>query len=92
MLLIYGNGGNGWQFFLIIGTANGLLHPDVTEYVHFRKRQKHVPRNFSSSLRSNWIQALRKFFLNYVHLKRLYKKSKDIGIFSQNSALIKSLK
>ena len=50
------------------------------KYVHFRKQQKHVPRNFFSTSRSNWIHVLQKYFLNYVYLKDLYKTFKEIGI------------
>ena len=48
------------------------------KYIHFRKRQKHVLKNFFSSCK--WIHALRKYFSNYVYLKDLCKNLKEIGI------------
>ena len=62
-----------------------ILMPE--KYVHFRKRQKHAPRNFFSTRRSNWIHVLRKHFSNYIYLKDLYKNLKEIGISKLHRSL-----
>ena len=63
-----------------------ILMPE--KYVHFRKRQKLVLRNFFSPRMSNWIHVIRKYFSNYLYLRVLRKNVKEIGI----SKLYKSLR
>ena len=57
------------------------------KHLRFRKRQKHVLRNFFSPRRSNWIHVLRKSFSNYMYLKDLYKNLKEIEISKLNRSL-----
>ena len=51
------------------------------KYLYFRKRWRHVPRNFFSPRRGKWIQYPGKYFLSYVYLKDLYKNLLASAIF-----------
>ena len=64
---------NKLSLTMLIFIAMDYLILMSEKYLHFRKRQKHVPRNFFSPRRSNWIHVPQKYFLSYVHLKDLYK-------------------
>ena len=43
------------------------------KYLHFRKRQKHVPRNFFLPVEVTGFMYPRKYFLSYVYLKDIYR-------------------
>ena len=57
------------------------------KYLHFRKRQKHVPRNFSHPVEVTGFMYLRNYFLSYVYLKDLYKNLKEIEISKLDKSL-----
>ena len=51
------------------------------KYRHFRKRQKHVPRNYFLPVEVTGFMFLRKYFLSYVlYLKDMCKNLKEIEI------------
>ena len=59
----------------------------LQKYLHLKKKQKHVPREFLSPRRGNLIHYPRKCFLSYAHLKDLYKNLKETGISKLHKSL-----
>ena len=57
------------------------------KYLHFRKRQKHVPRNYFLPVEVTGFMFLRKYFLSYVYLKDMYKNLKEIEISKLHGVL-----
>ena len=57
------------------------------KYLYFRKRQKHVPRNYFLPVEVTWFMFLRKYFLSYVYLKDMYKNLKEIEISKLHGVL-----
>ena len=57
------------------------------KYLHFRKRQKHVPSNYFLPAEVTGFMFLRKYFLSYVYLKDMYKNLKEIEISKLHGVL-----
>ena len=58
------------QIFIVMDYLILMLE----KYLHFRKRQKHVPRNFFSPCRSNWIHVPWEIFFELCVSQRSVQK------------------